>query len=114
MSLKSFTSAINNANSKLKQVNEAAAAAVAELTNQTDAGNIVSEPVTFIVPATGILFGQLETVFKKSVTPTSELILEGDNIRISTNNPVNACKVLKKYGVIANLDGSVVSSIHTA
>lgn len=102
--LKSFKKAVG----KAQQVVEAAAAAVAELTRQSD---LNKEPTTFIFSAQGVNFGQLKTELLNTVSPKTQVVKEGDMIRVVTNNPTACVKALGGLGISAEPSGQVNTDI---
>jgi hypothetical protein len=84
------------------------AATVAALTRMYN-----NEPTTFVIPAKGVFFGQLVKQLRSLVSPMTTAVQEGETIRITTNNPRAATKVLKQLGVSVTVDGTVLADTHT-
>jgi len=110
MSITSFKESIK----KAQKINEAAAAAVAELTSQArdSASGPTPEEITFDIPVEGINLGQLTQELKSIVSPLVEVTVTGNTVVVKTNNKNAAYKTLRKYGVSVQNDGSVAGSIH--
>lgn len=89
--------------SKAKAVQEAAAAATAELTNQITQ----KEPTTFVFSSDGVNFNQLSTEIKKLASPSTQLVKEGGVIRVISTNPTAVTKVLRYLGIASEVDGTV-------
>ncbi|BCG50092.1 hypothetical protein [Ralstonia phage RP13] len=83
------------------------AATVAALTREYG-----KEPTTFVFPAAGILYGQLVTSLRHRVSPATQIVREGDNVRVVTTNPTAAVQVLKQFGVATTVDGATLSDVH--
>jgi hypothetical protein len=72
-----------------------------------------NESTTFVIPAKGVFFGQLVKQLRTLVSPLATAVQEGDTIRITTNNPRAATKVLKQLGVSVTVGGQVLADTHT-
>lgn len=98
MSIKTLKQSICKAN----EICEAAAAAVAELTDQ-----MKPKPTTFSIPSEGINYGQLVTELRNNVSPTVKISKVDDTIVITTTNEQAVAKSLGLLGISVEVDGTL-------
>lgn len=100
MSLKTFNKTLTRSSA----ICEAAAAAVAELTNQSRNSDPATD-YTWSVPAGATNFGQLKTELLRITSPMTVVTLEGDSIVITSRNEAAVKTILLKYGFPVELTG---------
>lgn len=93
----------NETLARARKVHEAAAAATAELTREMN-----TDTTTFVLSAQGVNFNQLVLELKKLASPMTDVVKEGEVIRITTTNPAATTKVLRYLGIDAKVDGEVL------
>lgn len=103
MSIQTFNKSVKQAHRICED-----AAAVVELTQQAK-----NETTTFVFPAAGLLYGQVVTELRNRVSPRVQVALEGDNIRVVTNNPTVCVQALKALGVSVTVQGELLADVHT-
>ncbi len=112
MSIKTLQAKVVRAKKAIQSVNEAAAAATAELTSQNKEGP-TPEETTFTIPADGINLGQLEKERKQNVGQDVDISMSSSTVTIKSSNAIAVTRVLKKLGIVVDVAGVVVANRHT-